>query len=78
VTHYVEIEKTRGWVSPDQKLRAVEILYDYLTQQQRNNRTPFYAEDTGASYVLTQIAGAIRHYKNAAAKVPSAPDLLDF
>lgn len=78
LTHYVEIEKTRGWVSPDQKLRAVEILYDYLTQQEKNNRTPFSIEETGASYVLSQIGGAIRHYKNAVAKVPAAPDPLDF
>jgi hypothetical protein len=79
LTHLLEIEKTRGWISPHQKLRAVEILYEYLLRQQKRNATPFSTlYETGASYVLDQVAGAIRHFKNVNARVSSEPDALDF
>ena len=79
LTHFLEIEKTRGWIAPYQKHRAVEILHEYLLRQLEKNRTPFSAlEDSGAAYVLAQVAGAISHFKNAAATAPTDSDPLDF
>jgi hypothetical protein len=79
LTHFLDIEKTRGSIAPYQKLRAVEILHEYLSRQWQKNRTPFAAlEDSGAAYVLAQIAGAINHFKNATATAPADSDPLDF
>jgi hypothetical protein len=76
--HFLEIEQSRGSIAPYQKLRAVEILHGYLLRQWERNRTPFSATgDSGAAYVLAQIAGAISHFKNATARVPADSDPLD-
>jgi hypothetical protein len=76
---FVKNEAARGKVSWHQRIHAVEIFYAYLLAQRKATATPFSAsEDTGASYVLRQIAGAIEHSKNITAATPGAPDPLDF
>ena len=79
LAHLLEIENTRGGIAAYQKVRAVEILYGYLLRQKKTNATPFSESvNTGASYVLRQIAGAIDNFKNVNARAPVGPDPLDF
>jgi hypothetical protein len=79
LAEFVKNENARGKAYSHQRLRAVEIFHDYLVRQRKAAETPFSAnEDTGASYVLRQIAGAIANFKNVTAGSPSVPDPLDF
>jgi len=74
----VKNEMTRGRIPSNQRLRAVELFYDYLTRQAEANRTPFSPlEDTGTAYVLRHIAGAIEFSKNIQAGSTEGADPLD-
>jgi hypothetical protein len=76
---FVKNENTRGELGGYQKVRAVEIFYEYLMKQSQANATPFSTlQGTGAAYVLRQVAGAIQHGRNATSAVSSEPDPLDF
>jgi hypothetical protein len=78
LSEFVKNENVRGRAHSYQRLQAVEIFYQYLVRQKRAAQTPFSpSEDTGASYVLGQIAGAIEHFKNVSVR-PDSPDPLDF
>ena len=79
LSEFVKNENVRGRAYSHQRLQAVEIFHDYLVRQRKTRETPFSAsEDTGAHYVLGQIAGAIEHFKNITAGSISVPDPLDF
>lgn len=78
LAEFVKNENMRGRIPAYQKLRAVELFYDYLLRQRNANRTPFsLSEDTGSAYVLKHVAGAIEHYKNVHAASSPGPDVLD-
>jgi hypothetical protein len=78
LAEFVKNENARGRIPSYQKLRAVELFYDYLIRQRSADRTPFsLSADTGAAYVLKHVAGAIEHYKNANAPSSTVPDILD-
>jgi hypothetical protein len=79
LSEFIKNESLRGRIASHQKVEAVEIFYRYLLGQRATHRTPFsLSDDTGAAYVLRQMAGAIEHAKNVAAGTPSEPDPLDF
>ena len=79
LSEIVKNENARGKSFSHQRLQAVEIFHDYLIHQRKSTETPFSgSHDTGASYVLGQIAGAIEHFKNVTAGSPGGTDPLDF
>jgi hypothetical protein len=76
---FIKRENLRGDLSAHEKLRAVEILYQYLKQQKEHikDHNPFVAvEETGASYVLERMGSAIMHFRDSRS-VSVAPNLLD-
>jgi hypothetical protein len=77
LAEHVRVEMARGRTNVHQRVRAVEKLHAYLVQQQRRQVAPFSgSDDTGASYVLKHIEGALNHFRNVNDTV-DAPDLLD-
>jgi len=76
---FVKNENTRSELGGYQKVRAVELFYEYLVEQNVTNATPFSTlQGTGAAYVLKQIAGAIQHGRNATSAASNDTDPLDF
>jgi hypothetical protein len=76
---FIRNENTRGELSGYQKVRAVEVFYEYLQSQRKANATPFStAQQTGAEYILSQMHGAIQHATNAGRGVSADQDPLDF
>jgi hypothetical protein len=74
---YVRIEMARGRTNIYQRVRAVETLYAYLLRQREAQIAPLpHSADTGTDYVLKQIDGALKHFRNVNTKA-DGPDLLD-
>jgi hypothetical protein len=79
LAEFVKLESDRGEISAFQKVRAVECFYQYLSRQREANSTPFSNfKETGATYVLTHITGAIQNFRNITKGTPETPDALDF
>jgi hypothetical protein len=74
----VNNEVVRGEIGPHQTLRAVELLFEYLSQENDFLSNPFLqSTETGRAYVLSQIRHGIMHFKNVSAGSASGPDVLD-
>jgi hypothetical protein len=74
---FIKRENVRGDVSAHEKLRAVNVLYEYLKQQKLRHESPFLTvEESGASYVLERMASAIAHFKDSTG-LPGSPNVLD-
>ena len=72
-------ENRRGDISPHEKLRAVDVLYQYLKKRKQHikDHSPFFpVEETGASYVLERMASAITHSRDSRS-TSASPNLLD-
>jgi hypothetical protein len=76
---FVKLESERGATNAFQRARAVDCFFQYLSRQREANSTPFSdLKETGASYVLTHISGAIQNFRNITKGTPETPDALDF
>ncbi len=74
----VKKESLRGEVGSYQTLAAVELFYNYLVDENQFLSNHFLEiTEAGRAYVLSQIRGAIDHFRNVNAQTSSTPDILD-
>ena len=79
LAEFVRLESERGVTNAFQRVRAVELFFQYLSRQREANATPFSnLRETGAAYVLKHISGAIQDFRNITKGTPETPDALDF
>jgi len=74
----VNNEVVRGEIGLHQTLRAVELFFDYLNQENNFLTNSFLqSSETGRVYVLNLIRRGILHSKNVTSGLTTEPDILD-
>jgi len=77
---YVNRESQRGTLSAKEKVRAVEILQQFLHREmiRLREKNPFFdSRNSGAKYVLASMENAIRRFWRREDAAPANPDQLD-